>query len=474
MATPQVAEMLQFPFSADLAESPKAAATSPHPANLPVADVSAQAPVKSEPIHSSAGSQDFSQIVGNLYIKKPPVGSENQNGQSAPNQHTPIHQPLAAANLPINSAVNPAIKFARAITPYVIVFSVAIFLYYFFFTGANLNLSGLFKSTPKVAQTGKQSALAQLEQADSANYRQWISKFYYDVTDQKILDPEADNSGNGITNFQKYLLNLNPKSYDTLGLGRADSESLALGLNPLTGNVLTDQQKQIVDKYFDMEIVMNKLTLANMQNARNVAGASTLGGSGAQTGNNLGGYQNFGNPLAARITPRQESPVAAVSSPPVNDPNVIDIDTNIPGRLEILSLKINVPIMWTDDPKNFDRDLKSGVAHYPGTALPGQIGTAYISGHSSNYVWAGGNYNQVFNHLDNLADSVSFKVTVVQKNGRDAILRYIVTGRKEYSPTDQAQFQNSGKSVIALSTCWPVGSTARRLVVFGQLTQVEK
>ena len=55
------------------------------------------------------------------------------------------------------------------------------------------------------------------------------------VSDPKILDPETDNSGNGLTNFQKYLLNLNPKSYDTLGLGEADSQTIAKGINPLTG-----------------------------------------------------------------------------------------------------------------------------------------------------------------------------------------------------------------------------------------------
>ena len=130
--------------------------------------------------------------------------------------------------------------------------------------------------------------------------------------------------------------------------------------------------------------------------------------------------------------------------------------------------------MWSDDPKDFDKDLQSGVIHYPGTAMPGQIGTTYISGHSSNFAWAKGSFKQVFAVLGKLADNTSFKITVVQKNGKDAIFHYVVTGRKEYSPTDQAQFANSGKSVVALSTCWPVGSTAKRLVVYGELTQTEK
>jgi len=66
----------------------------------------------------------------------------------------------------------------------------------------------------------------------------------------------------------------------------------------------------------------------------------------------------------------------------------LDINQSVPGRLQIPSLKIDAPLIWSSDPKNFDTDLQSGVIHYPGTALPGEIGTTYISGHSSNYSWA--------------------------------------------------------------------------------------
>ncbi|MFA5860051.1 MAG: sortase, partial [Elusimicrobiota bacterium] len=88
--------------------------------------------------------------------------------------------------------------------------------------------------------------------------------------------------------------------------------------------------------------------------------------------------------------------------------------------------------------------------------------------------WVKGDFNKVFSKLGDLADNTSFKITVVQKNGKDAIFHYVVTGRKEFSATDQEQFKNTGESIVALSTCWPVGSTAKRLVVFGQVTQVER
>lgn len=373
---------------------------------------------------------------------------------SVPSSHKPAHGPIEISALAQDETESSTVqkpifllRIVRNVLPYLAVFALGVFLYIFFFT--NVDFTGIFKTQAKV-QTPQQTALNQLQSRSLDGYNKWIAQFYYDISDPKVLDPNADNSGNGLTNFQKYLLNLNPKSYDTLGLGMADSEALAKGLNPLTGNRLTDAQKQIMDQYFDMEVAMNRLTLAQMQNRTQVAGASTFGNSQIVPA-------DPGNAVA---------PAPAFSS--------LDIDTGIPGRLQVPDLKIDAPIIWSQDTKNFDKDLQSGVIHYPGTAMPGQVGTAYISGHSSNYVWAKGNYNHVFTHLGDLAKDTSFKVTVTLKGGKQAILYYVVVGSQQYDPKDQAQFINAGKSVMALSTCWPVGSTAKRLVAYGELTQIQQ
>jgi LPXTG-site transpeptidase (sortase) family protein len=160
------------------------------------------------------------------------------------------------------------------------------------------------------------------------------------------------------------------------------------------------------------------------------------------------------------------------AAPQANSEPSIEIDQSKPGMLEIPSLNISAPVVWTQDSKNFEKDLKSGVVHYPGTAMPGVVGTSYISGHSSNYAWAKGNYNRVFTKLGDLADNASFSIAVTKTSGKQTIFHYVVTGRGEYKPTDQAQFRNAGEPVAALSTCWPIGSTAKRLVVFGKQTQI--
>lgn len=377
---------------------------------------------------------------GALPVHNLPV-AEHHEEKHAPVEHGPAHVPGSIVHTQTNTF--GGMKVLKTAAPYLVLFGVGVVIYYFFFS--NINISGLFRPSTEKVLSQKDTLVESLKKQQSKEYSEWISTFYFDVSDPKVLDPDADNSGNGLSNFHKYLLNLNPKSYDTLGLGISDTQALAQGINPLSGNPLTQDQKDVLEKYFDMEIIMNRFTVAHMQQSGVVAGSNVVNTS---SGVNVNGAEV--------------------------DPNAVDIDLNVPGRLEIPSLGVNVPIIWTSDTKNFDRDLQSGVVHYPGTALPSQIGTTYISGHSSNVPWAKGSYNKIFEKLGSLPENASFKITVVQKNGKDARLHYIVTRKHEYLPTDQAQFENSGKSVVALSTCWPVGSTARRMVAFGDLVQVEK
>ncbi|MBL8031503.1 MAG: sortase, partial [Candidatus Doudnabacteria bacterium] len=178
-------------------------------------------------------------------------------------------------------------------------------------------------------------------------------------------------------------------------------------------------------------------------------------------------------PKPATPKPAPVTPPAQTSAPAVGV-GACNVNTNIPGRVEIPSIGVNVPIIWTKDPKNFDTDLKSGVVHYPGTPLPCDVGRSYISGHSSNYSWVKANYNQVFAKLNLLKPGATFKVTVVDMNGKDIRLHYVVTSQKEFAADDQAQFANTAVSEVALSTCWPLNTTKRRLVAFAKLDRIEK
>ena len=77
-----------------------------------------------------------------------------------------------------------------------------------------------------------------LKKSESVAYANWINQFFFDIQDKDITSMDTDVSGNGLTNFQKYLLNLNPKVYDTQGNNIADGQLIIDGKNPWTGNAL--------------------------------------------------------------------------------------------------------------------------------------------------------------------------------------------------------------------------------------------
>jgi LPXTG-site transpeptidase (sortase) family protein len=328
------------------------------------------------------------------------------------------------------------LQVVKNIAPFIIIFVVGMLMFMFIFTDFSLT-STLSSVNDDVGQNEKaETPAAKLSEEELVAYRAWIGNYFFDVTDPSVLDPNNDISGNGLTNYQKYLLNLNPKKQDTMGLGMTDTEALMEGINPLTGSKLTELQKQIIAQYIDLESVSNKLSLAAANSSPKVAGINT----------------------ASADTFRQEA----------------TIDTTKPAELNIPSLNIKAPVIWTKDPKNFTEDLRNGVVHYPGTPLPGEMGTSYVSGHSSNYVWERGNYNQIFAGFGQLKKFDSFSITATDMDGKKVTFHYVIAAIEIFKADDQKQFANIGKSTVALSTCWPIGTSAKRMVAFGHLSQVSK
>ena len=248
----------------------------------------------------------------------------------------------------------------------------------------------------------------------------------------------------------------------------------------------TDKQKELVDKYLNKEVISNRITAAALTRGAtkfaeyvNPDSPYYITPSTEQTGvpqtpGSSGIYEPTNtNP---EIVNNQTAGNVAQQTQNQSQGNLnsnTDINLSVPGRIEIPSNNISVPLIWTTAVANFEKDLKKGVVHYPGTALPGQTGTSYISGHSSGYLWDKSPYKTIFGGLGNVKDGTSCTVTVTLKNGKQVRYNYVVERRGEYAANDQAQFVNTADSVVALSTCWPIGTTAKRLVLFGKLTQTE-
>ncbi|MER7503659.1 class E sortase [Nonomuraea pusilla] len=113
--------------------------------------------------------------------------------------------------------------------------------------------------------------------------------------------------------------------------------------------------------------------------------------------------------------------------------------------------------------------LKRGPGHYPGSALPGQIGNFVLSGHRTTYA-------APFNEIGELERDDEIIV-----DAREARYTYRVTSKEIVDPSEVDVIAPvPGKpdikpirAYITLSTCHPEYSAAQRLIVHGVLKKTE-
>ena len=138
----------------------------------------------------------------------------------------------------------------------------------------------------------------------------------------------------------------------------------------------------------------------------------------------------------------------------------------------IKKINVEVPMIWSQsaEEKAMLKDLEGGVNHYPKSAAPGQNGNAVISGHSSNYFWIKGDYNYIFKDLNNLEPGDVITATTIQKNGRIITYNYKISDKFVTSPDDERIFEEIDElPTITLSTCWPLGTNFKRLIVKAEM-----
>jgi sortase A len=106
--------------------------------------------------------------------------------------------------------------------------------------------------------------------------------------------------------------------------------------------------------------------------------------------------------------------------------------------------------------------LEYGVAHTLGTAFPGEGGHIYLFAHSTDYFWNVGNYNAVFYLIYKLESGD--EINLFYKGQRYV---YKVIGKQEVGP-EQVEYltRQSNTEFLTLQTCWPPGTTLRRMLVF--------
>lgn len=123
-------------------------------------------------------------------------------------------------------------------------------------------------------------------------------------------------------------------------------------------------------------------------------------------------------------------------------------------------LNLDGAIVWVDS-----NDLSKGLAHLPGSALPGERGNVFISGHSA------------LSPLFNIKTAAFAKLQDLKK-GDQIIIKtnntkytYEITELKIVKPADLSVITppDTMNRYISLMTCVPPGLNFKRLVVLGKM-----
>jgi len=151
---------------------------------------------------------------------------------------------------------------------------------------------------------------------------------------------------------------------------------------------------------------------------------------------------------------------------PINAPN-INFSIIIPKLNAVSAIVENVDPLNQDEYLNA---LKKGVAHARGSAFPGSVGNVFLFAHSTDTLINVGRYNAIFFLIGHLTEGD--EVDIYYK-GR--LYKYIVYDKKVVEPTD-AEYLGTlteGEKTLTLQTCYPPGTTFKRLVILAKLKESE-
>jgi LPXTG-site transpeptidase (sortase) family protein len=121
-----------------------------------------------------------------------------------------------------------------------------------------------------------------------------------------------------------------------------------------------------------------------------------------------------------------------------------------------------IPNVDASNEKEYLSALAKGVAQAQGTAFPGEAGHIFLFAHSTDYFWNVGTYNAVFYLLYKLEKGD--EIDIFYKGQRYV---YKVLEKREVDPS-QVEYltRKTNREFLTLQTCWPPGTTLKRLLVF--------
>lgn len=147
--------------------------------------------------------------------------------------------------------------------------------------------------------------------------------------------------------------------------------------------------------------------------------------------------------------------------------DIVPVDTDF--GLVIKKIGANSKVIANVDPFDsyaYQRALAKGVAQAAGSANPGESGNLFLFSHSSTDFYLATRYNSIFYLLDKLekGDQVDLYF-----QGRK--FTYVINTKLLVNPEAVNYLEKGGspEPTLTLMTCWPPGTSIKRLILQGSL-----
>jgi len=146
----------------------------------------------------------------------------------------------------------------------------------------------------------------------------------------------------------------------------------------------------------------------------------------------------------------------------IESPKIVPINQDF--SIIIPKIRANTKVIRNVNPYNssdYQKALTQGVAHASGSATPDQSGNVFIFAHSATNWYQANQYNAVFYLLNKLekGDSIIVYFENIPYNYSVDEIKFVKPDEIDYLST------KSNTNQLTLMTCWPPGTTIKRLVV---------
>jgi len=132
------------------------------------------------------------------------------------------------------------------------------------------------------------------------------------------------------------------------------------------------------------------------------------------------------------------------------------------NKINIKKIGVDGEIVVTDDE---DKGLENGFWMYPTSVDPGRVGNFILSGHRYKYLPP---HNTTFYHLDKMQNGDEILI-----EWNNVMYKYVVREVKVVPDNERKVIKQTDNKTITLITCHPLFSSEKRLIVVGELLEMD-